>query len=338
MKFLPRLSRFTRRIWFIILINAVLIAVGTIGYVVLEGWSVLDALYMTVITIGSVGYGEVGALSSEGQVFTIFFIVAGVSFVAASITMLAETILSAELRGEIREAQMNARLEKLTDHVIISGYGRVGKQAAELLMQEKQREVVIVDLDAKLVRQLQDEGKLAIEGDATDDDVLRKVGVERAWGLLVTAGQDADNLFIVLSARTLNPDLTIVARSSRLENESKMLHAGADRVVSPYSIGGQRMANSLLRPHLTNFLEGLTVQDGVEVWLDEMYVGAGSSVIGQTVAQLDLRQRTGMTLLAILRGRDVFTPDARTFIEVGDQLILIGTRAQLDQFEELVGE
>lgn len=336
MRFLPRLSRFTRRIWFIILINFVLIAVGTLGYVAIEGWSVLDALYMTVITIGSVGYGEVAELSYAGRVFTIIFIVVGVGFVAASLTLLAETILSAELRGEIREAQMNARLEKLNDHVIISGYGRVGRQATEILMQEKQREIVIVDTDAKLVEQLQNEGKLAIEGDATDDDVLLRAGVERAWGLLVSLGQDADNLFIVLSARALNENLTIVARSSRLENERKMLHAGADRVVSPYSIGGQRMANSLIRPHLTNFLEGLTVKDGVEVWLDEMFVEPGSRVIGETVARLDLRQRTGVTLLAILRGPDVFRPDAKTFIEAEDQLILIGTRAQLDQFEELM--
>lgn len=337
MKFLPSLNRFTHRIWLLVALNFGLILLGTIGYIVIEGWNALDALYMAVITIGSVGYGEVKELSYAGRIYTIVYIIVGVGSVATSFTLLVETILSAELRGEIRAARMNARLEKLSEHIVVSGYGRVGQQASEMLMQDKLRQVVIVDTDAKLIEQLQGEGHLAIEGNATDDDVLRKAGIERAWGLIVSLGQDADNLFIVLSARALNENLTIVARSSRVENESKMLHAGADRVVSPYSIGGQRMANSLVRPHLTNFLEGLTVTDGIEVWLDEMNVESGSSVIGRTAAQLDLRRRTGVTLLAILRGRDVFTPDANTHIQAEDQLILIGTREQLDQVEELMG-
>lgn len=329
------LTQFSRRIWIIIGLNLGLILFGTCGYLIIERWNILDALYMTVITIGSVGYGEVQELSLQGRIFTIVIIVLGVGTVATSFTLLVETILSAELRGEIRTTRMQKILDKLDRHIIICGYGRVGETASDILIQENQHRIVIIDNDLKRVRQLQDEGKLVLEGDATDDDILRKAGIERAWGLIVALGTDSNNLFIVVSARALNPQLTIVARSSRVENEQKMIRAGANRVVSPYGIGGQRMAHSLMRPHLTEFLEGLTNGEGVEMWLEEMTVGWGSGFISESIAELDLRRRTGVTLLAILRPHGVLTPTPDTRIQVDDQLILIGTRQQLDQVERL---
>lgn len=329
------MTQFSRRIWSIIGLNLGLILFGTCGYLLIEGWSILDALYMTVITIGSVGYGEVQDLSLAGRIFTIAFIVGGVGTVAMSFSLLLETILSPELRGEIRATRMQKTLDNLDGHIIICGYGRVGANASDILAQDNQREIVIIDNDPKQIQRLRDEGQLVLEGDATDDDILRKAGIERAWGLIVALGTDSNNLFIVLSARALNPQLTIVARASRVENEKKMIRAGANRVVSPYGIGGQRMAHSLMRPHLTEFLEGLTAGDGVEMWLEEMTVELGSDLISETVAELDLRRRTGVTLLAILRPDGVLTPTPDIRIQVDDQLILIGTRQQLDQVERL---
>lgn len=334
----PVLSKFTRRIVIIIGINLGLIGFGTFGYWALEGWSFLDALYMTVITIGSVGYGEVRTLSLLGRIFTIIFIVIGVGSVATSFTLLVETFLSAELRGELQALRMQNQIDKLSGHIIICGYGRVGQNAAEMLSRDQKHQIVIVDSSAKLVEQLRGEEPFVLEGNATDDDILRKAGIERAWGLIVALGEDSQNLFIVVSARALNPNLTIVARSSRVENEKKMIRAGADRVVSPYNIGGQRMANSLMRPHLTEFIDGLTIGSGVELWLEEMMVEEGSGLVGQTVAELDLRRRSGVTLLAILRSHGVLTPGGNTHIQLDDHLILIGTRNQLDKLEDLIGQ
>lgn len=317
-------------------INLGLIAFGTLGYVAIEGWGILDSLYMTVITIGSVGYSEVKELSLVGRIFTIVFIVVGVGSVAASFTLLVETILSAELRGELQQIRMQRTIDKLDEHVIVCGYGRVGKNATQVLARDNKRPIVIVDNDPRLVLDLQNEGQYVLEGNATDDDVLRNAGIERAWGLIVAAGDDSVNLFIVVSARALNPDLTIITRSSRAENEQKMIRAGANRVVSPYNIGGMRMANSLMRPNLTEFIEELTIGAGLELWLEEMMVEKGSKLIGQTVSQLDLRRRTGVTLLAILRSQGIITSDANAHLQADDHLILIGTREQLNNLESLL--
>lgn len=331
-------SKLTRRILAIIMFNFSVIAFGTLGYWLLEGWDLFDALYMTVITIGSVGYGEVRELSSVGRIFTIVFIVVGVGTVATSFTLLVETILSAELRGERRAARMQKSLEKLKDHVIICGYGRVGRNAADVLRRENLRNVVVIDHNSEVVDRLIQDEQLVLQGDATDDNVLIQAGIERAWGLIVASGDDSINLFIVVSARALNDKMTIVARSTQARNASKMIKAGANRVVSPYDIGGKRMANSLMRPHLTEFIDGLTVGGGVEMWLEELEVEEKSGLTGQTVAQLDLRRRSGVTLLAILRDQQVLTPDGSTHLQVGDDLILIGTRQQLDKLESLFEE
>ncbi len=331
-------SKLTRRIFFIISVNFTLIALGTLGYWLLEGWSFFDALYMTVITIGSVGYGEVQALSPIGRTFTIVFIIVGVGTVATSFTLLVETILSAELRGEMRATRMQKSLDKLNGHIIICGYGRVGRNAAQVLKRDNSRKVVIIDSNHEIVEQLHHDEELVLHGDATDDDILLQAGIQRAWGLIVASGDDSINLFIVVSARALNSKMTIVARSTRGRNVQKMINAGANRVVSPYDIGGKRMANSLMRPHLTEFIDGLTLGGGVEMWLEELEVAPGSGLTGQTVAQLDLRRRTGVTLLAILRDQNVYTPDASTHLQVGDDLILIGTRQQLDKLETLFEE
>lgn len=326
------------RIIMIIVLNSFVMLFGTFGYIVLEQWSLSDSLYMTIITVAGVGFEEVNELTSRGRLFTIVLILIGVATVATTFTLLVELILNEEIQAVWRERRMQRTLDKLENHIIVCGYGRVGSNAVQVLLHEHKREIVVIDNSLDSAETLKHNGVYLLVGDATQDEILHRAGVERAWGLLTVTGDDSVNLFIVLSARSLNPNLTIVARSSRIENESKMIRAGANRVVSPYDIGGKRMAHSLLRPHLTEFLDVLTGDAGVEMWLEELQVREASHFIGKTVAEINMRQRTGVTLLAILRvGRsEVITPTRDTRFEIEDDLIVIGTRQQLDNLEKMV--
>ncbi len=328
-------KRLFERLRLIIILNVCILGSGTIGDMLIEGWSLGNALYMTVITVGSVGYQEVLPLSSAGRLFTGILIALGVGTVAATFTLLVDSLFSTEIQRERVKRRMSKKLDKLNDHVIVCGFGRVGRNAVEVLLSENNRNIVILERGDE-AEALREAGHFVFDGDATQDSVLRQVGIERAWGVLVATGSDATNLFVVLSSRALNPDLTIVARSSSEENVSKMLRAGADRVVSPYDIGGKRMAYSLLRPHLTEFLDVLTTSSGDELLLEEVSVVDSSLLVGKTLRELELRQRTGITLLAVLREDGVVTPDADFRCVETDRLIVIGTRTQLDRLEEML--
>jgi voltage-gated potassium channel len=226
-------------------------------------------------------------------------------------------------------------IRNLQDHVIVCGYGRVGRSALNML-RESSDSVVVIDQDEALVSEVREQSIAAVWGDATRDDTLREAGIERAGGLIASAGNDADNLFIVLSARTLNPKLHIVARTVNPENEAKMQRAGADRVVSPYQIGGRQMANILSRPNVTEFLDFVTLDSGLELWLEELRIGPDSPLAGQTVVEANLRRKTGATLVALLRSSSgaTLTPDESTRLEAGDELIVLGTRDQLARLED----
>lgn len=302
---------------------------GTVGYMLIEGWSLSDAVYMAVITLATVGFGEVHPLSDAGRVFTSFLILLGVGTVAYGLGALVDYVVNAELSGELRRRRMLRNLERLQDHVIVCGFGRVGEHSADTLRQNK-RTVVVIDTEEPRAARARAAGYLTLVGDATQDDTLRQVGVERATGLLVCTGDDSQNLFIVLSARALNPTLTIVARSVAPETESKMLRAGASRVISPYQIGGRRMANAFLRPNVAEFLEGVTLDSGQELWIEEVTIEERSPLVGQTLRQTDMRRRTGVTVLAILRHRGLTPPEADIVFQANDRLIVIGAQAQID--------
>jgi voltage-gated potassium channel len=231
---------------------------------------------------------------------------------------------------------MMRAISKLENHFIICGFGRVGRSAYESLKEAK-GEIVIIEKDNEQAEVPLGLGLTVVIGDATSDETLKQAGIEKARGLMVCSGNDSDNLFIVLSARSLNPDLFIVARSVNAENENKMRRAGADRVVSPYKIGGRHMANLLSRPHVTDFLDVVTLDSGLELWLEELEIGETSVLAGKTVIEADLRRNTGAILIALLRGpaRKTFIPDEKMRLEVGDELIVLGTREQLLKLEEL---
>jgi voltage-gated potassium channel len=324
----------TRVIRLAIFILAVFLA-GTLGYMALERYTPLEALYMTAITLTTTGFGEVRPLSDIGRVFTIFLLFMGVGVLAFVLSGTVEFLMGS-FSGQLSRRRMERAIEELRGHIIICGYGRVGSSAATALAQSGY-ETVLVERDHELARQGASDGLLILEGDATHDEVLRLAGVERAGGMLVSTGDDAVNLFVVLSARALNPALLIVARSANPDNERKMRQAGANRVVSPHRIGGQHMANIIMRPHVTDFFDVVTLDNGQALWLEELVLMPESPLCHQSIAEADIRRRTGVTIVALIRneGQSTITPKAGTMLESGDQLIMLGTREQISALEEL---
>ncbi|UCC53679.1 MAG: potassium channel protein [Anaerolineaceae bacterium] len=310
--------------------------VGTLGYMLLEGWSISDALYMTAITLSTVGFGEVEELSSSGRIFTVLLIFLGVGVIVYSFSFIAEYVVSINMVDEIRKRRVKNMPKKFKDHVIICGYGRVGRSTARAL-QESQRQIVIIDSDPTRIVQALEAGFVALEGDASQDELLHESGLAKAWGIIVTTGQDSLNLFIVLSARTINPELFIIARANQANNEVKLQRAGANRVVSPYQIGGQHMANIVVRPHVTDFFDVVTLKGGEELWIEEFVISAGCPLDGRTVGEANIRQQTGVTLVALYRRKAEanIVPDANTRLEARDELIVLGKRDQLAALEAL---
>lgn len=230
---------------------------------------------------------------------------------------------------------MKRTIENLQNHVIVCGYGRVGQSAITSLLNSK-RQVVVIEKEAEKTAVLDTLNLLYLVGDATKDEILQQAGIDRAWGMLVCTGDDSRNLFIVLSARALNSDLYIVARSVDAENDRKMRRAGANRVVSPYQIGGQHMANIIVRPHVTDFFDVVTLDGGIELWVEELVMGETSPLIGKTVGEANIRQTTGVSIIAMWRGGRSTIPDAHTLLHANDELIVIGTREQLAKLEKLM--
>jgi voltage-gated potassium channel len=328
---------FRRSILPVFLLVIILFLTVTVGYVLIEGWEWLDAFYMTAITLTTVGFGEIRPLSPNGRMFTVILILAGASSVAYGFSRLGEYFLTGRVAARLWSRRMTRMIDKFQEHIIVCGYGRVGKSAA-LSLRDGKRPIVIMDNGEEQIALAQEDGFVVLQGDATRDEALLLSGIERAWGLVVCTGDDARNLFIVLSARALNPQLYIVARTVDAANEQKMIRAGANRVVSPYQIGGKHMANIVIRPHVTDFLDVVTLDGGIELWLEELIIQSDSVLAGQTVGAANIRRRTGVTLVALLRHQGgTVMPNADTMLHAGDELIVLGTREQLTSLEELTG-
>ena len=311
--------------------------IGTIGYILIEGWSIGNAFYMTAITLSTVGFGEVHDLSPAGRIFTTFLIFLGVGVIFYSFSFIAEYVVSINMVDEYRKRRSKNLVKKLEDHVIICGFGRVGKSTVTAL-KESHLQVVIIDSDPAKVNQALEVGFIALEGDASQDEILLEAGLPKARSIIITTGEDSLNLFIVLSARSINSDLFIIARANQAPSDIKLRRAGADRVVSPYHIGGQHMANIVTRPHVTDFFDVVTIKGGEEIWIEELIIYTGCLLEGQTVGQANIRRKTGVTIVALFRqeiGANI-VPDANTELEAGDQLIVLGTRIQLAALEELI--
>jgi voltage-gated potassium channel len=311
-----------------------IVVIGVIGYRVIEGWAFLDSLYMTVITITTVGFAEVHPLSAAGKIFTIFLIIGGVGGALYTLTAMVQYILEGQFGITMGRRRMKAKISKLKGHFILCGYGRVGQEIARTFSEERASFVVIDNNEERLAK-AEREGYPCLLADATSDEVLKEAGIERARGLVAALGSDADNTYITLSARGLRPDLLIEARSSSEEAEVKLKRAGADRVISPHIIGGHRMAMLALRPAVVDFIDTVTYRPGRELQLENVDVAGGSSLVGQTMAQV--REQDGITVLAMRKksGKLLANPPNKEIIEDGDRLIVIGTQKRLAALESI---
>jgi len=309
-----------------------IIAAGTVGYMLIEGWGFTDAVYMTMITISTVGYGEVNPLSQSGRMFSIFLIVGGVGGGLFTLTAFIEYMVEGRIGLTRRRRQMKAKMAKLKGHFILCGYGRVGEEIAKTFTDEG-TPFVVIDSRQENYEMAENEGYMCLLGDATSDKTLLEAGIERARGLVAALGSDADNTYITLSARGLRPDLFIEARSTSREAEAKLKMAGADRVVSPSSIGARRMALLAMRPRVVDFIDTITHRRGVEFQLENIGVVADSPLVGNSVEAI--RKRSKAIILAINRqgGELIPNPPEDETVKAGDYLIAIGTPKQLTALE-----
>jgi len=313
-----------------------LVAIGTVWYHVLEDMTVLDALYMTVTTISTVGFGEVHPLSPLGRAFTIGLILFGVSAVAWA----AESMVAALLEDQVRHAWWRRRMERsigrLSDHYIVCGYGRMGEQIGRELTR-RGLAFVAIERDPKVLEMLRVNNILHVEGDATSDSALRTAGVVSAHGLATALSGDADNALVVISAKGLNPRIQVVARASNRETEEKLLRAGADRVVTPYTIGGQRMALGLLQPAVNEFLSSVVFDAEKHTELGEIEVRDRLALAGKTLRDSRLRERWGAIVVAIKHQGEEFilSPSADTVLRHGDVLIVVTSAACLRELQQL---
>jgi len=320
-----------------ILLFVLMVLGGAVGYMVIEGWSFTDALYMTVITLSTVGYGEVQRLSSTGRMFTIVLIILGVGFAF----YLAGSIIRFMVEGRIREILGRRKLERKINaqkgHYIICGYGRVGTAICETLG-PKPIDIVVIEQDPARVTRLHERNILHIAGDATDEENLIKAGIERAQGLVTALKTDSDNVYVTLSARQLNPDLFVIARSGEEQAEKKMIVAGADKVVCPYRMGAHRMAQTILSPTVTDFLELTLMDTSRDIQMEEMSVDRSSKLTDVALQDSGIRQDLDLIIVAVKKaaGDMLFNPSSQTELHAGDTVITIGETENLEQLRRLL--
>lgn len=332
----PRLA--VRRIERTLLALGAIMVIGVVGYIVFEGWSFTDALYMTVITLTTVGYREVRPLDTTGQLWTMVLLITGVGTLFYAAVSSVELVVEGAIRGYFGRRRMQAAVGKLNGHYILCGYGRVGRQVAREFARDGVP-FVVVDQEPGIIEECLVEGYLALLGEASDDTVLEEAGVRRARGLVAAVDSDADNVFVVLSARKLNPKLNIVARASSDESAAKLEIAGADRTLSPYAVGGRRLASLATQPLVVDFLDIVTRgEKGLEFRLEEFGVPEDSFIAGQTIGELRIGERTGAMILATRNSEGTFdtSPSASDRIRAGDTLIVLGTREQISRLERLM--
>src|SRR5829696_4017074 len=335
-EFEPRVA--LRRVEGAILALVIIAIVGVLGYMLFEGWSFTDALYMTVITLTTVGYREVRTLDATGQLWTMVLLITGVGTLFYAAVSSVELVVEGTIRGYFGRRRMQAAIGKLSGHHILCGYGRVGRQVAAEFARDGVP-FVVIDQDPEIAEACAAEGHLVLLGDASDDGVLEEAGVRRAEGLVAAVDSDADNVFVVLSARKLNPKLNVVARASSDESAAKLEMAGADRTLSPYAVGGRRLASLATQPLIVDFLDIVTRgEKGLEFRLEEFGVPKESPLANHTIGKLKIGAKTGAMVLAIRtpEGRFDTTPSAQDEIHPDDTLIVLGTREQVGRLEKLM--
>jgi voltage-gated potassium channel len=318
-----------RILWAVGILTGVFVA-GTSGYMLIEGWGFFDALYMTTITVGTVGFGEVHPLSPGGRLFTIWLIIAGVGALAFAFGQLVEFVLEGRIQEMLEGRRMGRRLENLTGHTVVAGFGRVGSVVARSLAEEG-AQFVVIDLADESEIIARESDWLFVRGDATEEETLEQAGIARAGSIVTCLSADAENLFVTVTARALNPDLFIVARSSHESTEAKLLKAGANRTITPNVIGGRRMASMVLHPTVSDYLDIVSSGEGVEFRLQEIQLEVDSCFVGRSIAEARIREITGAQVVAILRadGTVDANPSASSLLVAQERLVVLGTADQV---------
>ncbi len=312
---------------------------GTVGYRIIEKWRWLDAAYMTVITLATVGFSEVRPLSDRGRVLTIALILMGAVTIAYIANRFADAVIRGYFQEGIRRRNLQRLLDRFSQHYIICGFGRTGQQIA-LEFATEGIDFVVIDLNTEAAATVTEQKYAMVQGDATLDETLMRAGVERAACLVAALPSDAENLYTILSAKTLNPTIRAIARANTAEALQKLERAGADAVISPYITGGKRMAAAALRPQVMDFVDGILTGGDRSFYLEEFLLKSDyCPCVGQTLHQAQLRMKSGVLVLAIKRADTtlVVGPTADTTLQEGDMLICMGTEAQLRQMNQLLG-
>jgi voltage-gated potassium channel len=315
-----------RRVQIGVAILALVVVAGTTGYLVL-GFSLLNALYQTVVTISTVGYAPAHTLSAGGKIFTIFLILFGVGTALYTFTVVLEVLIEGHLRNLMRRKRMERDVDRMQGHVIVCGWGRVGREVARFLVSAG-KEIVVVDRDTDRIADIP---YPHVTGDVTDDATLHAAGVERADTLVAALDTDADNLYVTVSSKALSPTLQVIARARSNSSEPVLRRAGADRVVNPQQLGGDRMASFVVQPDVVDFVDVVMHDGSLEFRLGDVPVNPGSTLVGETLSSARVHDRTGALVLAIRHADGSFTtnPVPQTRIEPGDVLIGVGTAEQL---------
>ena len=313
-----------------------LLLAGPVGYELLEGMSFLDGLYLTAITITTVGYGDIAPVTIGGRLFTILLIFSGVGYVMYLFSQITETMVEGGLRHIVAKRKMQKNITKLHNHYIVCGFGRIGQEICSLL-KENNRPFVVIESDEAVIEQLDRLAYAELKGDASDDDILLAAGIKQAKGLVTAVSSDERNVYITLTARGLNPNLFILARSSGLPGAAKKLErAGASRVISPYSIGARRMAQLIVRPTVVDFVD-LAMQAGdLGLRMEELLVGDQAHCVGKTLIETGVRKKYGIIVVAIKRADlpMIFNPGSETKIMAGDILIVLGESSHITAMAE----
>jgi voltage-gated potassium channel len=332
---LARMDPSRREILLASLALLVLFAVGTFGYGLLEGWSWMDGLYMTFITLSTIGFQEIQPLSDAGRLFTLGLGITGIGLLTFVVARSAQLLLASE---RLRERRLMKEIDKLSDHYIICGYGRVGQRLAEDL-EAAGRPFVVVERAEAEIEQLRAENRLHVKGNAEDEDILQTAGLERARCLILTLPTDSSNVFVALTARQMNEDLFILARTVDHDNRNKLLHAGANKVIAPSEVGADRMAQVVLRPNVDDFMERVLHAHALSLQIDEVEIHRHAPLAGQSLAESNFRQQFEAVVIGIIdadSGDMTFNPSPSARLEAGDILIVLGDSEVIQTLREKV--
>lgn len=314
-----------------------IIILGTIGYMFLEGWDILDSLYMTIISLATVGYGEVHKLGSAGRLFTILLILMGVSYFVYVAGALVQFMVEGRIRIILGRRRLDKKIKQLKNHYIVCGYGRIGRVLCQN-MKGKPVDLVVIENDEERVSCMDKDGILYITGDASEETNLTEAGIKEARGVIAVLGSDVENVFLVLTARQLNPEIYILARASRKEARAKLRAAGADQVESPYVTGAVAMAQRIIRPTVTGFLDHALTYREAGIRIEEIPVGAQSKLVNVMLKESGIRQNFDLIIIAVKShdGKMSFNPSFETTLGAGDTVIAIGEEKNLTKLETVL--